>query len=84
MDLGDNHRLVIGQALVGRVIYHMSSSPFPASIELSEEVVGIGKDFEKIVNAYVEHVIQVKNHLLICLGFWVEEIILNVRASSHV
>lgn len=58
IDLGESHRIVIGRALVGRVIFHISSSPFPATIELSEECIGIGKNFEKIVNGYVEHVIQ--------------------------
>lgn len=81
VDLGDGHRLVIGRALIGRIIFHMRTSPFPASLELSEEVVGIGKNFEKIIDAYVDQVIQVSEKRDI--GFRVWKIFDACGRSSH-
>lgn len=49
-------KLVVGRALVGRCIYLEKSQPFPASIEIIDECIGLGSDFEKLVECYAEHV----------------------------
>ena len=59
----DDNKLVVGRALEGRGIFHQAASPFPASLEIVDEMFGIGSNFEKCINLAADHVIPCPRQL---------------------
>lgn len=51
-------KLIVGRALVGPCIHHFEASPFPASVEITDECFGVGGDFEALLVLYCDHVIS--------------------------
>ena len=49
---------LVGRALIGTSIHHLNMSPFPAAIEISEECIAVGPDFEASLGLYCDHIIK--------------------------
>lgn len=51
-------QFTVGRALVGTCIHHFNSNPFPGALELTDECLGVGSDFEALLALYCDHVIS--------------------------
>jgi len=48
----------VARALVGPCIHHLNLLPFPAAVEITDECMGVGGDFEALLALFCDHVIS--------------------------